>query len=114
MPELGDVEGFRRLMASRAGERIDRVEVLDPALVCNVKVTNFRSDLVGRSWSDVSRTGKWLIIETSGPTLVAHFGMTGALVAVDVGGPRASDDRAVFTSGSLELRFRDRRRLGRV
>ncbi|MEY2582148.1 MAG: formamidopyrimidine-DNA glycosylase [Ilumatobacteraceae bacterium] len=113
MPELGDVEGFRRTVERLEGSRIDRVEVLDPGVLRNTSTQRFAAALRGRRIDDAIRKGKWLIIETDGPSVVFHFGMTGSLyvAGADQGPHRHPHDRVIFTTTSGELRYRDLRKL---
>jgi formamidopyrimidine-DNA glycosylase len=113
MPELGDVEGFRRIAERLAGSRIVRVEVLDAGVLRNSTARHFASALRGRRIEDAHRTGKWLVVATDGPSLVFHFGMTGSLYLVgeDHDEERHQHDRVVFTTPKGELRYRDLRKL---
>jgi formamidopyrimidine-DNA glycosylase len=84
MPELPDVEGFRRVVADHVvGSKVASVRVLDAGVV-HTSPEEFTRALQGRVISEPSRYGKWLRVPTrnrSGyPQLLAHFGMTGAFV----------------------------------
>jgi len=80
MPELPDVEGFRRRLARHAGRRrIRAVEVHDAGVVRNTSAAGLRRALTGRHLEQPVRRGKWLIAPTDGPVLMLHFGMTGSL-----------------------------------
>jgi formamidopyrimidine-DNA glycosylase len=113
MPELGDVEGFRRTVERLEGTRVDGVEVLDPGVLRNISAVNFRAALRGRRIDHATRIGKWLIVTTDGPTVVFHFGMTGSLYFAghDEASERHPHDRVVFTTPKGELRYRDLRKL---
>jgi formamidopyrimidine-DNA glycosylase len=112
MPELGDVEGFRRIVERLEGSRIERVEVLDAGVLRNSTAQHFGSALRARRIEDALRTGKWLIVSTDGPAVVFHFGMTGSLYMVDdEKSARHPHDRVVFTTPKGELRYRDLRKL---
>ncbi|OEU90809.1 formamidopyrimidine-DNA glycosylase [Streptomyces abyssalis] len=113
MPELPDVEGFRRILDSCARNRpIQRIEVHDTGVLHGVSAPRLRRELEGRSFTEPARHGKWLLARTGGPTLMLHFGMTGQLVCghpADEGHPH---DRVVFTLGrDRQLRYRDQRKL---
>lgn len=114
MPELPDVEGFRRVLASCGqGRRIERVEVLDAGVLRGVSAQRLRRELVGRRFEAPQRHGKWLVGWTDGPAVLLHFGMTGRLLCCSPDEPRRPHDRVVFVldgSGG-ELRFRDQRKL---
>jgi formamidopyrimidine-DNA glycosylase len=112
MPELPDVEGFRRVLAEHAaGRRIERVEVRDPAVLRNARPEPMARSLRGRRFREPERRGKWLLAHTDGPTVLFHFGMSGALLAPAQGEERHRHDRIVFTLDGGELRYRDQRKL---
>lgn len=120
MPELPDVEGFRRVLAEHGrGRRVERVEVLDEGVLRDVSPRTLHRALKDRRFAEPGRLGKWLIARTDGPTVLLHFGMTGQLVwHPDAGEPsserpgeRHPHDRVVFRLDDGELRFRDMRKL---
>ncbi|WP_129838696.1 DNA-formamidopyrimidine glycosylase family protein [Streptomyces sp. RFCAC02] len=114
MPELPDVEGFRRVLRDHGtGRRVERLTVRDDGVLREVSTRRFRRAVRGRCLGTPERHGKWLIAPTdAGPTLLLHFGMTGRLVPAAAGDPLERADRVVFgLSGGGELRFRDQRKL---
>lgn len=112
MPELPDVEGFRRVLAEHAvGRRIDRVDVIDAGILRGIPAADFDAALRGHRFAEPGRHGKWLIARTSGPTVLMHFGMTGGLRWVDRGAAAERFDRASFVTADGELRFEDVRKL---
>ncbi|MCQ4041046.1 Fpg/Nei family DNA glycosylase [Streptantibioticus rubrisoli] len=112
MPELPDVEGFRRVLAAHGqGRRIADVTVADPGVLRGVSARGLRRELVGKRFDTPERHGKWLIARTDGPVLLMHFGMTGALVPGTPDDPPDPHDRVVFVLDDGELRFRDQRKL---
>lgn len=81
MPELPDVEGFRRYLQSHAtGAQVEAVEVRDRAMLRNSSPQAVGRALAGRKLERPERHGKWLFAPAGGPQLVVHFGMTGLLV----------------------------------
>lgn len=113
MPELPDVEGFRRIMADHAvGTRIADVVTLDTGVLHGVSVRRLRATLRGERFEPPRRVGKWLIAPvTGGAVVVLHFGMTGSLDWGDGPDGRQRHDRVVFVVGDGELRYRDQRKL---
>ena len=120
MPELPDVEGFRKVLDSCARDRpIRRVEVYDAGVLHGVTGDRLRRELEGRRFTEPARHGKWLLAPTdgdgdgtAGPTLLLHFGMTGRLVCCASGDERHAHDRVAFTlDAGRQLRFRDQRKL---
>jgi formamidopyrimidine-DNA glycosylase len=129
VPELPEVEAYRRLAEERAiGRVVDTVVAPDAwYLKGGLVAADIAAAVEGRSVVDARRIGKLLLLDLSddGPVLGLRFGMTGRLLVDDVGGvgqllysPKADRpewDRfsLVFTDGGA-LRMQDPRRLGGV
>lgn len=113
MPELPDVEGFRRVLADCArGRTIKRVDVRDTGVLHGTTTRHFRDALEGRRFTEPGRHGKWLLAHTGGPTVLMHFGMTGRLVCARTDDALHPHDRVLFTlGGGRQLRYRDQRKL---
>jgi formamidopyrimidine-DNA glycosylase len=118
MPELPDVEGFRRYFARHAtGKRVRGIEVPARDILRNTTPQGLSRSLRGRRFESPDRHGKWLLAPAGGPTLMLHFGMTGGLKWA--GDKRARDgrhrhDRMILLLDGGELRYRNMRKLGGV
>lgn len=117
MPELPDVEGFRRIL-SKAGlkKRIARVSVSDPRILGDLSPAALGRRLEGARLTEARRHGKHLLARIDkGGWLELHFGMTGALHAL-----RGTEDAPRFTRVRLDfesdggLAYSNKRMLGRV
>ena len=129
MPELTEVEGYRRLAADMAlGRVVSGVGAPDGWWLKNgLTELTLRRALKGRSFTEARRTGKVLFLDTSGdgPTVALRFGMTGRLMVDGVNrvgnlkfGPHGDNPkwarlRIDFEDGG-ELRVTDPRRLGGI
>src|SRR5579872_6446049 len=84
MPELPEVETVRRgLLLALPGEIISRVEVLRADSIGFPDPETFAKRLVGLSFEDVLRRGKYLLIKMSGGAgLAVHLRMSGRLLIV--------------------------------
>ncbi|MFE2676118.1 Fpg/Nei family DNA glycosylase [Streptomyces hygroscopicus] len=113
MPELPDVEEFRRTLASCAqGHRVERAEVADPGVLRGVTAQRLKRELKGRRFAAPRRHGKWLIAPTDGPTVVLHFGMTGRLVCGAESEPVGRFERVAFDlDDGHRLGYEDQRKL---
>jgi formamidopyrimidine-DNA glycosylase len=97
VPELPDVEAYRRFLARHAaGRRIEAIVVTDPGILRGVSAGTLARSLRGERFLDPDRHGKWLIAWTSGPVLLFHFGMTGDLEWGDSPHGRHRHDRVIF------------------
>ncbi|WP_127933679.1 Fpg/Nei family DNA glycosylase [Nonomuraea polychroma] len=111
MPELPDVEGFRRVLSEHTGEPIRAVRVRDPGVLRGIGARQLTDALRGHRFERPWRHGKWLIAPAGGPVLMLHFGMTGSLSWHALDAPWHRHDRVVWRFDDGELRFRDMRKL---
>ena len=127
MPELPEVEAYRRLAEAVLGRPVVEVEAPDAwFLKGGIDASTLRAALLGRSFIAARRIGKLLLLDTSGGGVLGlHFGMTGRLVVDGRPGverllyssPREAPAWNRLTLGLAdggELRVRDPRRLGGV
>lgn len=126
MPEMLEIEIYRRAAATAVGRRIVAVDAPDAwYLKGGLDAASITAALVDERITADRRIGKLLLLETTGPTLGLRFGMTGVL---DVDGHHTIDaleysshrrDPAwerfiVHLDDGGALRMRDPRRLGGV
>jgi formamidopyrimidine-DNA glycosylase len=128
VPELAEVDAYRRLAARALGRRVAEV-VADDAwyLRGGLDSQTLTDALVGRRFVDARRVGKLLLLDTDkdGPVLGLRFGMSGRLL---VDGTAGVGDLLYTSNQELErwdrfgvrfadggdMRIRDPRRLGGV
>ncbi|MDH3811196.1 MAG: bifunctional DNA-formamidopyrimidine glycosylase/DNA-(apurinic or apyrimidinic site) lyase [Gammaproteobacteria bacterium] len=113
MPELPEVETSRRgIEPWILHTTITKVVVRDRRLRWPV-AEGVERRLKGREVESVDRRAKYLLIRTSGGTIILHLGMTGSVFLVDQGAAAGIHDHLDFEldSGKI-LRFRDPRRFG--
>jgi formamidopyrimidine-DNA glycosylase len=115
VPELPDVEGFRRYLAGHAaGHRIIQVEAPDRAIIRNRSVQALGRAVRGKRFGDPDRHGKWLIAPVDDVEVLLHFGMTGELRWASDAAGRHRHDRLIFVCEDGELRYNNMRRFGGV
>ena len=115
MPELPDVEGFRRYWDRHAaGRRVRRLEYVDVSMLRETSAQAIGRVLRGRRLGRGRRHGKWLVCPAGGPSLLLHFGMTGLLVSSDEQPERHQHDRLVLVLDRGELRYRNMRKFGAI
>jgi formamidopyrimidine-DNA glycosylase len=86
MPELIEVELYRRVAERAVGRRITAVSAPDAWFCKGVEPATLEAVLPGRTITGTRRRGKLLLVDTDGPVLGLRFGMTGRLL-VDGTGP---------------------------
>ncbi|MPY80648.1 MAG: Fpg/Nei family DNA glycosylase [Actinophytocola sp.] len=120
MPELPDVEGFRRVASRASGHRVERVDVADATVLRGTNGRRLRHALRHAVLGTPRRHGKLLALPVRAagrkhrhdePSLVLHFGMTGSLSWCSGDESRHRHDRLVLATGGGELRYRDMRKL---
>lgn len=127
MPELPEVEAYRRLAESSAlGRTITGVHAPDPWYLKHGVDEASLGALLGERFEAARRRGKLLLLDTRcGPTLGLRFGMSGRLVVDGVAGVDALlystnaelpkfDRFALSLEGGGRVAMRDPRRLGGV
>jgi len=123
MPELPDLENFKQYFKSTSlHKKIEDIKSTDRSLIYGAVFDDFKEELEGKSFADVSRRGKFLVaeVENSKKNVVFHFGMTGRLLYTKTEGDRdeeGSEDFAqvefIFENG-YELRWINNRKFGRI
>lgn len=112
MPELPEVEAYRRLAEQALGRVVAAVRVGDPRFVRGTSPRRLSAALRGAAFVAARRRGKLLVLDVHGSRhrLGLHFGMTGRL-RVDgvVGVDRLvyASDRDLAAWDRLALRFSD-------
>ncbi len=117
MPELPDVEGFKRYLdATSLHKRIEGVKVNTSKILSGTSGRKLTKALAGRSLEHSKRRGKHLFVALDdGRWLTWHFGMTGRLAYFKSleDDPEHDRLRLDFENG-YHLAFDDRRLFGRV
>lgn len=126
MPEMIEVELYRRVAERAVGRRIGAIDAPDAwFLKGGLDAAALERSLRRRTVTGTRRIGKLLLLDTDGPVLGLRFGMTGRLV-VDGHGPiedleygsgrdlPAWDRFGLRFTGGGALRVNDPRRLGGV
>ena len=113
MPELPEVETVRRSLLPIVGTRIAAVEVREPRLRRTV-AQDFARRLTGCLIQGIERRGKYLLFQLSGDqALLAHLGMSGALLLQPAGTPTQTHDHvSLQLSDGRQVIFNDPRRFG--
>ena len=115
MPELPEVETSRRGIAPLlSGQAIAAVHIRQPRLRWPVPA-ELAEVLPGQRVQQVSRRGKYLLLECQSGTLILHLGMSGSLRVLDADSPPGRHDHFdLELSNGRCLRLRDPRRFGAV
>ena len=81
MPEIIEVEAYRRAIAATEGRTVASVHAPDEWFAKGGTTTDaLRLELTGALVERVRRIGKLVVMDTDGPRLGLRFGMTGKIV----------------------------------
>jgi len=114
MPELPEVETIKTLLIPIVkGAKIINVEVRHPRMIKS-DLNRFASTLFGRTITDVTRIGKFLVFHLSGDViLISHLRMEGKYLELFPGEKESKYARVVFTfADGRRLAYDDSRRFG--
>ena len=115
MPEIAEVETVRNTLKKRIlHKKIKKVEVYyEPMIESDIDA--FKKNLVGASFIDIKRRGKWLIFETEKYYLLSHLRMEGKYFIKDKQEIKDKHEHVIFTFiDDTTLRYADTRKFGRM
>ncbi len=115
MPELPEVEVVcRGIEPHLVRQHITSVIIRNPCLRWPIP-NNLKNVLAGLEIREVTRRGKYLLLDCGKGTLILHLGMSGSLLILASKTPPQKHDHFDLTLGNgMILRLRDPRRFGAV
>lgn len=117
MPELPGVEVFKRYIDSTSlHQRITDLQVNDDYVLKNIDRDAFENRIVGQSFRETHRHGKYLFLQMNGNhELLLHFGMTGFPKYFKKGDSQPDYPRILITfENGYQLAYDCKRKLGEV
>jgi len=114
MPELPEAERARQAIDLVMGREIVAVDDRD-TYVCRPHAPGeIAAALTGHAMVRTHRRGKFLWVETTGPVLGLHLGMSGRIEVDAPPAPNGWDRFSIGFAGGGRLALHDKRRLGRA
>jgi formamidopyrimidine-DNA glycosylase len=116
MPELPEVHTVVNELrqAGTVGSRIMAVRVLWPATIATATPEHFCRQLVGQTFVDLRRRGKFIVFQLDHFWLLVHLRMTGRLyVSADSAAGQPHEHVVLRLDRQRQLRFHDTRKFGR-
>ncbi len=115
MPELPEVETVLRTLETKIKDRkIIDINILYKAIV-EEDEDAFKEKLIGQSFRNFKRRGKYLLFEMDDITLVSHLRMEGKYYILPINEPIDKHTHVIFTlDDGNQLRYRDVRKFGRM
>jgi formamidopyrimidine-DNA glycosylase len=115
MPELAEVEYYRRVWDAGLGARVTRIHLHGDKRVFRGTDLSLFSGLAGQRLLSSEAAGKQMLFRFSGHRwLGIHLGMTGRLSVAEPNHPPAKHDHLVLFQKDRSLVFNDARQFGRV
>lgn len=114
MPELPEVESVKNGLNNLIiNEKILSVDVLWDNIIKHPDPKTFSEYLVGESFENIRRRGKYLLLDLTDFTLVSHLRMEGKYRLVDTDDELNKHDHVIFhLSSGKDLRYNDVRKFG--
>ncbi len=115
MPEIAEVETVRNTLKKLIlNKKIKDINIYyEPMIESDLKT--FKKDLIGKSFIDIKRIGKWLIFETEDRYLLSHLRMEGKYFIKDATEPKEKHEHVIFIfTDKSTLRYHDTRKFGRM
>ena len=110
MPELAEVEHFRKIWDAGLSKKINSVEALPNRVFRGMDLALLCQTLIGATLLSSSAHGKQMLFRFSkNAWLGIHLGMSGALSVIRTDTPSAKHDRLVLRQKNQTLVFNDPR-----
>ena len=115
MPEIAEVETVRNTLKKRIlNKPIKSVNVRYTKMI-ESNLEEFKKVLVGRSFLDIKRRGKWLIFDLGDYYLLSHLRMEGKYFIKDHEEDLNKHEHVIITfTDDTDLRYHDTRKFGRM
>ncbi len=115
MPEIAEVETVRNTLKKRIlNKPIKSVNVRYPKMI-ESNLEEFKKILVGRSFLDIKRRGKWLIFDLGDYYLLSHLRMEGKYFIKNHEEELNKHEHVIITfTDNTDLRYHDTRKFGRM
>ena len=115
MPEIAEVETVRNTLKKRIlNKPIKSVNVRYTKMI-ESNLEEFKKVLVGRSFLDIKRRGKWLIFDLGDYYLLSHLRMEGKYFIKNHGEELNKHEHVIITfTDDTDLRYHDTRKFGRM
>lgn len=115
MPEIAEVETVRNTLKERIlNKKIKEVKVFYEPMI-ESDLVSFKKNLIGASFIDIKRRGKWLIFETEHYYLLSHLRMEGKYFIKDKSDEKDKHEHVIFIfDDDTTLRYADTRKFGRM
>lgn len=115
MPEIAEVETVRQTLRKKIlGKRIKNINILYERII-ETDLNEFKTKLIGLSFDDILRKGKWLLFSIGDYYLCSHLRMEGKYYLKNHNDTIEKHEHIIFTfEDDTDLRYHDTRKFGRM
>ena len=115
MPEIAEVETVRNVLKKQIlNKEIVDVKVFFADMI-DSDINEFKKELIGKTFNDILRKGKWLIFDLDGYFLISHLRMEGKYFIKNVNEKVNKHEHVIFIfKDNSTLRYHDTRKFGRM
>lgn len=114
MPELPEVETVvNTLKTFLIGETINNIDIRYDDIIDNVSPLEFKNALIGQTFNDIKRRGKYIIFILDDYYLISHLRMEGKFFKYK-DTYFSCHDHVIFYFDSFNLRYNDTRKFGKM
>lgn len=115
MPEIAEVQTVRETLKKRIlNKKIKEINIIYERMI-ESDLDEFKTILIGKSFQDIQRIGKWLLFDIEDYFLLSHLRMEGKYFIKTHEEPIAKHEHVIFTfEDGSELRYHDVRKFGKM
>ena len=114
MPELPEVETVKNTLKKQIlGKKVKSVKILYDGIIDTNK-DEFKKNIIGQSFINIERRGKFLIFELNDYYLVSHLRMEGKYFIKPVDEEISKHEHIIFYLDDFTLRYHDTRKFGKM
>ena len=115
MPEIAEVETVRNTLKKHVlNKKIKDISIIYPKII-ETDLDEFKKVLVGNSFKDIKRIGKWLLFELDNYYLLSHLRMEGKYFIKNSNEPIEKHEHIIISFiDNTDLRYHDTRKFGRM
>ncbi len=112
MPELPEVETVKTILETTViGKTINNIIIKYSKIIQNVNETEFKESLIGQTFREIKRKGKYLICVLDDYYLIVHLRMEGKFFLMH-NETLGKHDHIIFVFNNSNLRYNDTRKFG--
>ena len=115
MPELPEVETVKETLKKQIlNKTIKNINILCTNIIEFPDVDEFKKKIIGQTFIDIKRRGKWLMFELNDYYMLSHLRMEGRYYIKDNSDIIDKHEHVIFDLEDISLRYKDTRKFGKL